>query len=208
MRARVAGLLVAFLLSVGSAWTNSADRQPTPASTSAQPLVYAAQVDSIIHPVSAQFMIESMDRADRSGAALVVFTLRTPGGLVDSTRDIVTHMLASKTPVAIFIGPSGARAASAGFLLTIAADVAAMAPGTHIGAAHPVAGAGEKMDETMAKKAAEDVAAYARTLASRRHRNAPLAASAVMESRAFTEEEAIGASPPLIDFVAVDVPDL
>src|SRR5438552_8475938 len=172
------------------------------------PLVYSAEVDSIIHPVSADYMIETMDRADRAGAALVVFTLRTPGGLVDSTRDIVTHMLASKTPVAIFIGPSGARAASAGFLLTIAADVAAMAPGTHIGAAHPVAGAGEKVDETMAKKAAEDAAAYARTLASRRHRTVKLAEEAVNSSRAFTAEEALNASPPLIDLVAADVPDL
>ena len=84
-------------------------------------------------------------------------------------------MIAARTPVAIFVGPSGARAASAGFILTIAADVAAMAPGTHIGAAHPVEGGGEKMDETMAKKAAEDMAAYARTLATRRHRNVTLA---------------------------------
>jgi membrane-bound serine protease (ClpP class) len=143
-----------------------------------QPAVYAADVDSIIHPVSAEYMIETMVRADRDGAALVVFTLRTPGGLVESTRDIITHMLAAKTPVVIFIAPSGARAASAGFLLTIAADVAAMAPGTHIGAAHPVSGDGEKMDETMAKKAAADVAAYARTLATRRHRNVSLAEEA------------------------------
>ena len=156
--------------------------------TTSPPVVYAADVDSIIHPVSAEYMIETMDRADRAGAALVVFTLRTPGGLVDSTRDIVTHMLAAKTPIAIFIGPSGARAASAGFLLTIAADVAAMAPGTHIGAAHPVAGNGEQMDQTMAKKMAEDVAAFARTLANRRHRNVKLAEQAVTDSRAFTEE--------------------
>ena len=119
------------------------------------PVVYAADVDAIIHPVSAEYMITTMDRADRAGATLVVFTLRTPGGLVDSTRDIVTHMLAARTPVAIFIGPSGARAASAGFLLTIAADVAVMAPGTHIGAAHPVAGNGQQMDQIMAKKKAE-----------------------------------------------------
>src|SRR5258706_1742678 len=129
---------------------------------SVAPAVYAADVDSIIHPVSAEYMIETMARADRDGAALVVFTLRTPGGLVESTRDIITHMLAAKTPVVIFVAPSGARAASAGFLLTLAADVAAMAPGTHIGAAHPVSGDGEKMDETMAKKAAADLAAYAR----------------------------------------------
>jgi membrane-bound serine protease (ClpP class) len=180
-----------------------ASRDPT-----SPPVVYVADVNSIIHPVSAEYMIETMDRADRASAALVVFTLRTPGGLVDSTRDIVTHMLAAKTPVAIFIGPSGARAASAGFLLTIAADVAVMAPGTHIGAAHPVAGNGEQMDQTMAKKMAEDVAAYARTLANQRHRNVKLAEQAVTDSRAFTEQEALTASPPLIDLVAADVSEL
>ncbi len=153
-------------------------------------------------------MIDTLDRADRAGATLVVFTLRTPGGLVDSTRAIVSRMIAAGTPVAIFVGPSGARAASAGFILTIAADVAAMAPGTHIGAAHPVEGDGQKMDETMAKKATEDTAAYARTLATRRHRNVTLAVQAVTESRAFTEGEALASAPPLIDFVAPDIPDL
>jgi membrane-bound serine protease (ClpP class) len=156
------------------------------------PVVYAADVDSIIHPVSAEYMIETMERADRAGAALTIFTLRTPGGLLDSTRAIITHI----------------RAASAGFLLAVAADVTAMAPGTHIGAAHPVAGGGERMEETASKKAAEDVAAYARTLASRRHRNVKLAELAVVESRAFTEEEALTASPPLIDLVAADIPEL
>ena len=153
-------------------------------------------------------MIDTLDRADRAGAALVVFTLRTPGGLVESTRAIISRMIAAKTPVAIFVGPSGARAASAGFILTIAADIAAMAPGTHIGAAHPVEGGGEKMDETMAKKATEDSAAYARTLAAARHRNVTLAAAAVTESRAFTEGEALAATPPLIDLVTPDIPDL
>jgi membrane-bound serine protease (ClpP class) len=173
-------------------------------SGSGAPVVYAADVDAIIHPVSAEYMITTMDRADRAGATLVVFTLRTPGGLVESTRDIITHMLASRTPVAIFIGPSGARAASAGFLLTIAADLAAMAPGTHIGAAHPVAGSGEQMDETMAKKTAADVAAYART---RQHASS---------ERALAEEAANAAAPspsggaqrlpPLIDLVVSDLP--
>jgi membrane-bound serine protease (ClpP class) len=179
-----------------------------PQSASKPPVVYSAEVDSIIHPVSAEYMIQTLQRADDSGAALVVFTLRTPGGLVDSTRDIITRMLAAKTPVAIYIAPSGARAASAGFLLTIAADVAAMAPGTHIGAAHPVAGGGQVMDETASKKAAEDIAAYARTLASKRGRNAQLAEQAVLQSKAFTEEEALKASPPLIDVIATDVHDL
>jgi membrane-bound serine protease (ClpP class) len=117
-------------------------------------------------------------------------------------------MLSASTPVAVFVGPSGARAASAGFILTIAADVAAMAPGTHIGAAHPVAGNGQAMDETASKKAAQDVAAYTRTLVSRRQRNVQLAEQAVNDSRAFTEQEALNASPPLIDLVASDIPDL
>lgn len=170
--------------------------------------IYAARVDSIIHPVSAEYMIETMDRADREGGALVVFTLETPGGLVDSTRAIVTRMLSAKTPVAVFVGPAGARAASAGFILAMAADVAAMAPGTHIGAAHPVSAGGEKPDEVMAKKAAEDVAAYVRTLANGRQRNVDLAQQAVNDSRAFTEQEALTASPPLIDLLAADLPEL
>ena len=171
-------------------------------------LIVLAEVDSIIQPVSAEFMIQTLERAEADHAGLVVFTLRTPGGLVDSTRAIVTRMLAASMPVAIFVGPAGARAASAGFILTIAADVAAMAPGTHIGAAHPVTGDGQKMDETMSKKAAQDVAAYVRTLATARHRNVTLAEQAVNDSRAFTEEEALHASPPLIDLLAKDVPDL
>ena len=178
--------------------------QPAPEN----PVVFAAAVDSIIHPVSAEYMIETLDRADQAGAALVVFTLETPGGLVESTRQIVSRMIAARTPVAIYVAPAGARAASAGFVLTIAADIAVMAPGTHIGAAHPVDGGGQKMDDTMAKKAGEDMAAYARTLATQRHRNSALAAAAVLESRAFTDQEAIAASPPLIDFVASDLADL
>src|ERR1700730_15370133 len=201
--ARLAGMLA-----FGLGPTLMAAQSAEAPSGSGAPVVYAAEVDSILHPVSAEYMIATMDRADRAGAALVVFTLRTPGGLVDSTRAIITHMLASKTPVAIFIGPSGARAASAGFILTIAADVAAMAPGTHIGAAHLVAGGGQPMDETMAKKAAADVAAYARTLANKRHRNVALAEEAVHNSRAFTEEEALNASPPLIDLVVSGPPEL
>jgi membrane-bound serine protease (ClpP class) len=193
--------LTPFLVGSGI-WLQAAGGSVAPAR------VYSAEVDSIIHPASAEYMIETMDRADADHAALLVFTLRTPGGLVDSTRQIITHMLAAKTPVAIWVGPPGTRAASAGFILTVAADVAAMAPGTNIGAAHPVSGTGQSMDETMAKKAAEDVAAYVRSLASGRHRNVELAEQAVNQSRAFTEEEAMRATPPLIDLIATDVPDL
>jgi len=205
-RAAAAGLVVAAVV-VGAGLGVPLVAQPAP-TTPPRPLVISAEVDALIHPVSAEYMVEVIDRADQRGAALVVFTLRTPGGLVDSTRTIVTKMLAARTPVAIFVGPAGARAASAGFLLTIAADVAAMAPGTHIGAAHPVAGDGEKMDETMATKAASDVAAYARSLATQRGRNVELAEAAVRESRAFTEKEALEAKPPLVDLIAGDVAEL
>jgi membrane-bound serine protease (ClpP class) len=192
-------LLLAVVVIAAAAAALAADATPT---------VLTAEVDAIIHPVSAEYMIGTMDRADREGAALVVFTLRTPGGLLESTQAIVSRMLRARTPVAIFIAPAGARAASAGFILTMAADIAAMAPGTHIGAAHPVSGTGEAMDDTMAKKATADVAAYVRTLANSRHRNVELAEQAVNDSRAFTEQEALTASPPLIDLVAADLPTL
>jgi membrane-bound serine protease (ClpP class) len=172
------------------------------------PHVYTAEIDGIIHPVAAEYVREVIAKADADGAALVVISLRTPGGLVDSTRDINNAIIHAKTPVAVFVGPSGNRAASAGFLITIAADIAAMAPATHIGAAHPVAGNGEKVDDTMAKKMASDVAAYARTLATQRKRNVSLVEQAVLESRSFTEQEALSASPPLIDLVVNDVPEL
>ncbi|MBI2834744.1 MAG: nodulation protein NfeD, partial [Acidobacteria bacterium] len=173
-----------------------------------RPLVYAAEVDAIIHPVSAEYMIRTIDRADASGAALVIFTLRTPGGLVDSTQAINRRIISAKTPIVVFVAPSGARAASAGFLITMAADVAVMAPGTHIGAAHPVSGGGEKIDEAMAKKIASALAADARSIATKRKRNVALVEQAVLESRAFTDEEALNASPPLIDLVASTVPEL
>ena len=170
-----------------------------------RPRAILAELDGIIHPVSAEYLTQVIDEADSSGADIVVFVLRTPGGLVDSTRTIVSRMIASRAPVVVFVGPSGARAASAGFIITLAADVAAMAPGTHIGAAHPVSASGEKVDETMASKAASDMAAYARSLAEARGRNVALSADAVLESRAFTDREASEAMPPLVDVVAADV---
>jgi membrane-bound serine protease (ClpP class) len=192
-------------LALGLVATGAAGLAQSAAST---PSVYTIEVDGIIHPVAHEYIRGAIEKADAAGASLLVISLRTPGGLVDSTRDINSAIIRSKTPVAVFVGPSGSRAASAGFLITIAADVAAMAPGTHIGAAHPVTGSGEKLDETMSKKMASDVASYARTLASQRKRNVELVEQAVVDSRSFTEQEAIGAAPPLIDLIATDVPDL
>jgi membrane-bound serine protease (ClpP class) len=193
--------------------TLAAQRAPAAASPAPDPptataLAYSATIDGVIHPIAAEYMVDAIDRADAEGASLLIFELRTPGGLLDSTRTIISRMVAAKTPVAVFVGPAGARAASAGFLIILAADVAAMAPGTHVGAAHPVSAGGEKPDETTAKKAASDVAAYARTLAERRRRNVALANEAVLESRSFTGEEALAADPPLIDLIVADEREL
>ena len=173
-----------------------------------RPLVIVAELDGIVHPISSEYLAEAIDEADTSGAALVVFILRTPGGLLDSTRDIISRMITSRAPVAVHVSPSGARAASAGFVITVAADIAAMAPGTHIGAAHPVSGTGESQDDTQAEKAASDTAAYVRSLATARGRNVTLAEEAVLKSRSFTETEALGADPPLIDLITPDLDTL
>jgi membrane-bound serine protease (ClpP class) len=174
----------------------------------APPRAVVAEYDGIIHPISAEFLDQTIAHADTTGATLTVLVLRTPGGLLESTRAMVSRMIAARAPIVVFVAPSGGRAASAGFILALAADVAAMAPGTHMGAAHPVSGGGEQVNETLSKKAAEDAAAYARTLAEARGRNVALAAEAVTTSRAFTDREALAARPPLIDLVASDVHDL
>ncbi|MPY88539.1 MAG: nodulation protein NfeD [Luteitalea sp.] len=185
-----------------------ASQEPDPRS----PVVLVAEVDGIIHPVTAEFMGNAIDRADTAGAIALVFELRTPGGLVESTRTIISRMIAARTPIVIFVGPSGARAASAGFYMTLAADVAVMAPGTHIGAAHPatIGSSGEQQQgsRTMEEKAASDLAAYARSLAEARGRNIALSNEAVRKSRSFTEREALEATPPLIDFIASNSTDV
>ena len=175
------------------------------AAGSARAEVPVVELEGAIHPVSAGYVVTALDRAEAAGAPLAVIRIDTPGGLDASMRQIVDRILRSRTPVAVWVGPSGARAASAGFIITIAADVAAMAPGTNIGAAHPVAGVGT-MDETMAKKVASDAAAYVRGKAERRGRNVDLAEKAVLESRSFTEKEALDGK--LIDLIAPDVPAL
>lgn len=167
--------------------------------------VPVVHVDDAIHPISAHHIVSALDRADAEGAPLLVLRLDTPGGLDTSMRQIIDRMLRARTPVAVWIGPSGARGASAGFVIAISADVAAMAPGTNIGAAHPVSTVGG-MDEVMAKKLAADGAAYVRSKAAQRGRNVEMAEKAVLESRSFTEKEALQLH--LIDLIAQDIPDL
>jgi membrane-bound serine protease (ClpP class) len=174
-----------------------------PSAASAE--VPVVELDGVVHAVSATHVVQAIERADAMQAPLLVIRIDTPGGLDTSMRQIVDKMLNCRTPVAVFVGPSGARAASAGFIITVSADVAAMAPGTNIGAAHPVSGLGQ-MDEVMSKKVTSDAAAYIRGKAERRGRNVEMAEKAVVESRSFTEKEAL--EHKLIDLVAQDVPDL
>jgi membrane-bound serine protease (ClpP class) len=197
--ARTAFVAAAFIFCV----TGAASAQPE-----SPRHVVVTEIDGIIQPITAEYFTSAIDTADTSGAELVVLVLRTPGGLLDSTRSMVSRMITSRAPVVVLVAPSGSRAASAGFILLMAADVAAMAPGTHAGAAHPVSGSGEKMDDTTSQKAASDAAAYVRTLAEARGRNVMLAADAVLQSRAFTDRESLDATPPLIDLSAKDVDDV
>ncbi len=201
----VAWTLVAALgpLSLGGYLTA---QEESDSSEGAAPQVIRLAVDTIIHPVAAEFVIESLAEADRRQVDAVVLELSTPGGLLTSTRDIFTAMLSADSPVVVFVSPSGAQAASAGFFLLMAADVAAMAPGTNTGAAHPVGGSGEDIEGDMGAKVEEDAAATIRSLATRNKRNAELAEAAVVESKSFTAEEALASG--LIDVVAADFPSL
>ena len=180
--------------------------EETEQSEPVSPEVIRIRVDTIIHPVAAEFVVESLATADQQEAAAFVIELSTPGGLLTSTREIFTAMMGASTPVVVFVAPSGAQAASAGFFLLMAADVAAMAPGTNTGAAHPVGGTGEDIEGDMGDKVEEDAAATIRSLATRNGRNAELAEAAVIESKSFTEYEAL--ENELIDLVAEDLHDL
>ncbi|MEM7350054.1 MAG: nodulation protein NfeD [Acidobacteriota bacterium] len=156
--------------------------------------------------MAAEFIETSVLEAEEMGAAALLLELDTPGGLLESTRRISETMLAARLPVIVFVGPSGARAASAGFFLLMSADVAVMAPGTHTGAAHPVGGQGQTIEGDLGEKVEQDAAASIRALAGQRGRNVEAAESAVLESKSFTAEEALELG--LIDLVATDPRDL
>ncbi|MFL6247337.1 MAG: NfeD family protein [Thermoanaerobaculia bacterium] len=169
------------------------------ASLNTHAAVLRVVVDDIIHPVADEFVGRALDEAARVKADVVIVELRTPGGLETSMRGIVEKIIRSPVPVIVWVGPSGSRAASAGFFILQAADVAAMAPGTNTGAAHPVL-IGEKLDDVMKMKLQNDAAAFMRTLAQRRGRNVAAAESGVREAKSFTEDEALASH--LIDVVA------
>ncbi len=188
------------LLSLGAAAVPSARAAPTSA-PGAGPLVYTVSLKDMIHPISARYTKEAIKKANEDAAALLIIEIDTPGGLVTSMEDVVQAITSSRVPVVVFV--DGSKAASAGFFITIAADVAVMAPGTRFGAAHPVVLTGDiPKDSPMAAKIENDMAAYARTLASNRGRNQKEAEMAVRQSSAFTEREALKLH--LIDYVCRD----
>jgi membrane-bound serine protease (ClpP class) len=168
---------------------------------SGAPVVLAVDIDSVVHPVTVDIVSHALDRAKTENAAAVLIRLNTPGGLMDATRETIEKIVASPVPVVTFVTPSGGRAASAGFFLLLAGDIAAMAPGTNTGAASPVV-LGRELDPTMRKKVESDAAASLRSLAEKRGRNAALAEKAVLEAKSFTEREAL--ENKLIDLVAKD----
>jgi len=172
---------------------------------SARATVLRITVDDMIHPISDEYIGRALEQATRANDDAVVIELRTPGGLVESARSIVEKIMRSRVPVIVYVSPAGSTAASAGFFILESADIAAMAPGTNTGAAHPVI-LGEKMDEVMKTKLENDAAAFMRTVAARRGRNVTVAESAVRQSKSFTEQEAL--QQKLIDVVSTDVPSL
>ena len=191
---RYLGMSVTFLLAAGCA-----------AAAADPPCVIAADLDGVVHPVTVEILSGAASLAAESGCALLLVRLDTPGGFLEATRGATTVILNSKVPVAAFVTPSGGRAASAGFFLLQSADVAAMAPGTRTGAAHPVMLAGQA-DDTLMKKVANDAAASLRAVVERRGRNIEAAEKAVIESKSYTDQESLKSR--LIDLIAKDETDL
>ncbi|MGH9518418.1 MAG: ATP-dependent Clp protease proteolytic subunit, partial [Terriglobales bacterium] len=162
--------------------------------------VVVIHLDDTIQPVSAEYVQRGLVYAAQQHAAAVILELDTPGGLDTSMRAIIQAIFASPVPVVGYVAPSGARAASAGFYILLSCDVAAMAPGTNTGAAHPVVLGGAQPDKIEAAKIQSDASAFIRTIANRRHRNVDLAEKGVLESQSFTEQEALQGG--LIDLTA------
>jgi membrane-bound serine protease (ClpP class) len=163
-------------------------------------------VNDTIQPITEEYIARAIDEAHRRNDQAVLIEINTPGGLVESTRKIIEKITASPVPVILYVTPSGSRAASAGFFILESADIAAMAPGTNTGAAHPVTLGGGNVDDVMKQKMENDAAALMRSVAARRGRNVEVAESTVRQSKSFTEQEAL--AQHLIDYVASSEDDL
>ncbi len=176
------------------------------ANTGARADVLHLKLDDQITPASAEVIVAAIARAERDNSSALIITLNTPGGLETSMREIISRIISSRVPVIVYVAPSGSRAASAGFVILISADVAAMAPGTATGAAHPVLIGGGETSKTMTEKIVNDAAAYVRSLAEKRNRDPQVAELAIRESRSFTDREAL--DKRLIEIIARDEWDL
>ncbi|MCX7823251.1 MAG: nodulation protein NfeD [Syntrophobacterales bacterium] len=174
--------------------------------SASQPHYYAISIQDTINPATQEFLEQAIDRAKESNAEFLLVLLDTPGGLMTSMRKMVQAIMSAPVPVVVFVYPPGAQAASAGVLITAAADIAAMAPGTNIGAAHPVTGSGEDVPKTMNEKVVNDMVAFAKSIAEERFRNAQWLEKAIRESVSATAIEAYKLN--IIDLVAQDIPDL
>lgn len=173
----------------------------------AEPVVRLVEFDAVVNPITAHRIVQAIDDAEAQGDDLVLIELDTPGGLLDSMEDIVQRMLAAEVPIVVWVGPAGAKAASAGFFILVAADVAAMAPGTRTGAASTVMLGGDNTeDNVLLKKANEDTAALIRSIAEHRNRNIEACERAVMEAKAY--EESVALEEGLIDLVVKDRDEL
>jgi len=172
----------------------------------AQNDLYLVVISDPISPGISDFVVKALEKASQDEVAGIIIQLDTPGGLADSMREIVMAILACEVPVIVFVAPGGARAASAGVMITIAADIAAMAPGTNIGAAHPVTIGTQQADKNIAEKVINDMVAHGKSVAAKRGRNAEWVEKAIRDSIAATESEALEAN--VIDLVAEDMDDL
>lgn len=199
MRIFSLNIIVCLLLVTGIGSARSADESP------AGKNVFVISVDASINPSTAEYINSGIKLAAEKNAECLIIKLNTPGGLLKSTRVIVTDILDSEIPVAVFVYPGGSQAASAGVFVTLAAHIAAMAPGTNIGAAHPVTMQGQQ-DSIMNEKATNDAAAFIRTISEKRERNVQWAEDAVRKSLSITETEALKEN--VIDLTAVSVADL
>jgi len=177
-----------------------------PGQTQDKAPIFTIEVDGIINPATAKFIIESIDQASQQGAQCLIIQLDTPGGLMESMRIIVKKILTSNIPIIVYVAPSGARAASAGVFITMAAHIAVMAPSTHIGAAHPVSLGEGKESKTMGEKIVNDTVSYIKTTAKVRGRNVDWAEKAVRKSVSITEEEAVKLN--VVDFISPNLQDL
>ncbi len=201
----LAGLLAAALLAAGA----RANPQRAAAAAAPPARVIELSIGDEIDPIMAEYIDGGIEQAAREHASLVLITMDTPGGLETSMQEIIQHILSSAVPVAVYVWPTGSRGASAGFYILLSADIAAMAPGTHAGAASPVLEVGGypvTVDPTMQKKIMNDATAFLRSYSEKRGRNATLAETAVTDAKAFTEVEALNGK--LIDLIANSKEDL